>query len=137
MTRFIATATVLTATIALAACGSEDPAPQTTAKESGDRERYCALTREMDAAGSKFFARLERKKNATAADFEAAEKRFIERFAPQFEEIERAAPAEIRDDVRILLAGQRARAGLGGGVGEAEASAAEERVLRYERRRCG
>jgi hypothetical protein len=137
MTRFIATATVLTATIALAACGSEDPAPQPTAKAPGDRERYCTLSREMDAAGERFFARLERKENATAADYEAAERRFVERFTPQFEEVERVAPAEIRDDVRILLAGQRSRAGLGGDVGEAEASAAEERVLRYERRHCG
>ena len=100
-----------------------------------DAERYCALTREMDAAGTKFFARLE-KENATAKDFEAAERRFVERFAPQFEAIAEAAPAEIRTDIEILLAGQRQRAGLGGSVDQAEASAAERRVLRYERREC-
>lgn len=125
------------ATLVLVACGSEDAPPQTSAKETGDPERYCALTREMDAAGSKFFARVERKENPTAADFEAAERRFVRRFAPQFEEIERAAPAEIRDDVPIQLASQRARAGLSGAVDEAEASVAEERIQRYERRECG
>jgi hypothetical protein len=134
MTRITTLATVLTATLVLTACGSEDSAPRT--QSAGDPDRYCALVREMDAAGTKFFARLEGKKNATPADYEAAERRFVERYAPQFEEIERAAPAEVRDDVRILLAGQRARAGLGGAVDEAEASAAEERILRYERRAC-
>jgi hypothetical protein len=139
MTRFIAIATVLT--VALAACGEEDEPSTTSARATatpaaGGPERYCALTREMDAAGTRFFARLEAKENATAADFEAAERRFVERFAPQFEEIERAAPDAIRPDVHILLAGQRARAGLGSAVSEAEASAAEKRVLRFERRRC-
>jgi hypothetical protein len=139
MTRHIVTAALLT--LALAACGESD-SPSTSARATatpaaGDTERYCALTREMDAAGSRFFARLERKENATAADFEAAERRFVERFAPQFEEIQQVAPAEIRADVETLLAGQRARAGLGRSVSEAEAGAAERRVQRYERRNCG
>jgi hypothetical protein len=104
MTRFITSAIALTATLALAACGDED-SPSTSARATappaaGDLERYCALTREMDAAGTKFFARLEESKNATAADFEAAERRFVERFAPQFEEIQRVAPAEIRPTSR-------------------------------------
>jgi hypothetical protein len=133
MTRFIAFATVVTTALVLAACGSEDGAPR--AQSAGDLERYCALVREMDAAGSKFFARLEAKKNATPADFEAAERRFVERFTPQFEAIERVAPPAIRADVRLLLAGQRARAGLGT-VDEAAASAAEERVVQYEESRC-
>ena len=140
MTRHLITTAALAAAFALAACGDDDTA--TTASQAtatpvaGDAERYCALTREMDAAGTKFFARVERKENATANDFEAAERRFVERFAPQFEAIEEAAPAEIRADVEILLAGQRQRAGLGGSVDQAEASAAERRVLRYERREC-
>jgi hypothetical protein len=90
----------------------------------------------MDAAGTKFFARLERKENATAEDYEAAERRFVERFAPQFEAIETAAQAAIRDDIAILLAGQRQRAGLGGSIDEAEAGAAEKRVRAYEKRHC-
>jgi hypothetical protein len=139
MTRFLITAIVL-ATVALAACGEDDtaqPSARATATPpAGDAERYCALSREMDAAGTKFFARLERKENATAEDYEAAERRFVERFAPQFDAIETAAPAEIRDDVAILLAGQRQRAGLGGSVDEAEAGAAEKRVQAYEKRHC-
>jgi hypothetical protein len=140
MTRFITTAIVLVATVAVAACGEEDTARTsaraTATPPTGDAERYCALTREMDAAGTKFFARLERKENATAKDFEAAERRFVERFAPQFEEIVQVAPSAIRTDVQVLLAGQRARAGLSGSVDQAEVSAAERRVVRYERRNC-
>jgi hypothetical protein len=139
MTRHSATAALLA--LAFVACGESD-SPSTSARatatpDAGDAERYCVLTREMDAAGTRFFARLERKDNATAQDFEAAERRFVERFAPQFEEIQRVAPAEIRADVETLLAGQRRRAGLGGSVSEAEAGAAERRVQRYERRNCG
>ena len=134
MTRFLITAIVL-ATVALAACGdtAQPSARATATPPAGDAERYCALSREMDAAGTKFFARLERKENATAEDYEAAERRFVERFAPQFDAIETAAPAEIRDDVAILLAGQRQRAGLGGSV---DAGAAEKRVQAYEKRHC-
>lgn len=142
MTRFIAAATVLV-TLALAACGADDtaqPSARATATPpAGDAGRYCALTREMDAAGTKFFARLERKsgnEEPTAADYEAAERAFVERFAAQFEALQQVAPPEIRADVQILLAGQRRRAGLGGSVDQAEASAAERRVLRYERRHC-
>ena len=94
----------------------------------------------MDVAGTKFFARLERKQGKqapTAEDYEAAERAFVERFAPQFDAIEQAAPAEIREDVQILLAGQRQRAGLGGPVDETEAGRAERRVLRHERRAPG
>src|SRR5688572_3492808 len=140
MTRFLTTAIVLAAALTLAACGEDDTARTsaraTATPPAGDAERYCALSREMDAAGTKFFARLERKENATAEDYEAAERRFVERFAPQFDAIETAAPAEIRDDVAILLAGQRQRAGLGGSVDEADAGAAEKRVQAYEKRHC-
>jgi hypothetical protein len=143
MTRLITPAMVL-ATLALAACGeaetTQTSARATATPAAGDPERYCALTREMDAAGTKFFARLERKQGKeepTAEDYEAAERAFVKRFASQFEAIEEAAPAEIRDDIEILLAGQRQRAGLGGSLDQAQVSAAERRVRRYERRRCG
>lgn len=144
MTRHLTTTAALVAALVLAACGDDDTASTTaratTTPTAGDPERYCALTREMDAAGTKFFARLERKqgkREPTAKDYEAAERAFVERFAPQFAAIEEAAPVEIRRDVEILLAGQRQRAGLGGSVDQAEAGRAERRVLRYERRHCG
>jgi hypothetical protein len=134
MNRPIITAAALVATLTLAACGAEENRP--AAVRADTTERYCALTRAMDAAGSKFFARVERKENATAKDFEAAERRFVRRFAPQLEEIEQAAPTEIRADVQILLAGQRQRAGLGGSVDETQVGAAETRVQAFENRRC-
>jgi hypothetical protein len=90
----------------------------------------------MDTAGSKLFARVERDKNATAKDFEAAERRFVRRFASQLQEIERAAPTAIRADVHVLITGLRERAGLGGSVDAAQAGAAEKRVEAFEKRRC-
>jgi hypothetical protein len=132
MPRSVATA-ALVATLALAACGEDENRPAAVRADTTDR--YCALTREMDAAGTKFFARLERK-GASAKQFETAERRFVERFAPQFEEIEQAAPAEIRADVLVLLEGQRQRAGLGGSADEAQISAAEKRVKAFEKRHC-
>jgi hypothetical protein len=144
MTRLITTTAMVLVTLALAACGEDETAPTSAGAPAtaaaGDPERYCALTREMDTAGTKFFARLERKhgkEEPTAEDYEAAERAFVQRFATQFEAIEEAAPAEIRDDIEILLAGQRQRAGLGGSLDQAQVSAAERRVRRYERRHCG
>ena len=118
MNRFITTTAALIATITLAACGEDENRPATVRADTTDR--YCALTRAMDAAGSKFFARLERKDAS----------------AKQFEEIERAAPAALRADMQILLAGQRRRAGLGGSVDEAQVGAAEKRVKAYEQLHC-
>jgi hypothetical protein len=117
LARPIATAAALIATLTLAACGAEQNRP--AAARADTTERYCALVRAMDAAGSKLFARVERNKNATAKDFEAAERRFVRRFAAKLEEIERAAPTEIRADAHVLIAGLRQRAGLDVSVDEA------------------
>lgn len=88
------------------------------------------------AAGGKFFAGLG--EDARPEEFEAAERRFVERSAGRLDELERVAPREIQGDVRKLLAGQRQRAGLETSVAvdEAQASAAEERVKAYEKRAC-
>ena len=131
----------LCALSSLAACGgddgTEDPA-KVRAATARDVERYCALGRELDAAGTKFFARLERE-NASAKRFETAERQFLERFAGKVEEIERSAPRKIAADVRMVLAAQQQRAGLRPDVkiDQSAASAAEERVMAYEKRNCG
>lgn len=135
-------ALALCALSGLAACGGDD-GTEGTAKAptagAGDVERYCALTRELDAAGAKFFARVERDNNAGPKQFEIAERRFLERFAGKLEEIERNAPRKIGADVRKILASQQQRAGLESDVkiDQSAASAAEERVRVYEKRNCG
>lgn len=100
-------------------------------------ERYCELVGQLDAAGEEFFAGLG--EDASPEEFEAAERRFVERYDDELEAVGRSAPAEIRDDVQKLLAGTRRRAGLEAPVEvtEAEASAAEERVQAFEERACG
>ncbi len=140
-------AVLITATVValgLAACGDDDndssaatTASTTAAVAARDVDRYCALTRELDAAGEKFFSGLGR--DASEQEFEDAERRFIERSAAKLDELQRVAPPQIEDDVATLLAGQRERAGLQAAaqVDESEASAAEKRVRAFERRSCG
>lgn len=128
----------LVALAGLAACGGNDansdnkPVTATAA----DVQRYCALTRELDTAGEQFFAGLG--EDASPDEFEAAERRFIERFAGKLKELERVAPRKIKADVRTILADGRQRAGLRTAtkVSESEASAADETVRAYEKRNC-
>lgn len=130
------------ATVAIAACGDDDAdtsrtsTTPTVAAAAPDPDRYCALTRELEAGGEKVFASLG--EDARPEEYEAAERRFITRFAGQLEELEQVAPREIERDVATLLAGQRRRAGLPATttVSEAEGSAAETRILAWEKRNC-
>ena len=137
MLRSTAVTAVATALVAFGGCGDDNDS-RSESSAAGSAERYCALTRELDAAGGKFFAELERDENATPADYEAAERRFVEAQAAKFAELQRATPQEIRTDVQTLLNGQRARAGLApdGAVDEAELTAAEKRVRAFEKRSC-
>ena len=135
----IIVATVLT--LALAACGEDDEdttagSQTSTAAAAADPDRYCALTRELDAEGEQFFAGLG--EDATPEEYEAAERRFITRFAGKLEELEQAAPQEIKRDVGTLLRGQRERAGLPAAtkVGESEGATAETRIRAWEKRNC-
>ena len=135
----IIVATVLT--LALAACGDNDEdaaagSSTATVAAAADPDRYCALTRELDAEGEQFFAGLG--EDATPEEYEAAERRFITRFAGKLEELEQAAPQELERDVGTLLAGQRQRAGLPTAtkVEESEGAAAETRIRAWEKRNC-
>ena len=130
------------AALALAACGDdgdEGAGSQTTTATvaaAGDVERYCALTRQLDADGERFFAGLGR--DASPAQYEAAERRFIEAHSADLDELGRVAPAAIRSDVQKLFAGMRERAGLKPAieVSEAQAAAAEERIQAFEKQGC-
>ena len=136
----IIVATVLI--LALTACGDDGDGETgaggstATVATAVDPDRYCALTRELDAAGEQFFSGLG--EDATPEQYEAAERRFMTRFAGKLEELEQAAPREIKRDVGTLLAGQRERAGLPTTtkVEESEGTAAETRIQAWEKRSC-
>jgi len=131
-----------TLTLTLAACGDDDSdsgattATATVAAATADADRYCALTRELDTEGEKFFSGLG--EDASPKQYEAAERRFITRFTRELEELEQVAPQQIKRDVGTLLAGQRERAGLPSTttVPESEGSAAESRIQAWEKRNC-
>jgi hypothetical protein len=122
----------LLAAAALAACGDDAVEP---AAVTGP-DLFCALARELAAAGERHFASLGR--DARPEEYEAAERAFVEAQAARLDAIEAAAPPEISADVRTLLAAQRGRAGMPDStpVDEKAAGAAEERVKGFERRHC-
>lgn len=138
MTRLVIPIAAVVALLGLAACGGndEDDNDNTPTTAAGDVQRYCALTKELDAAGEEIFGALG--EDASPEEFEAAERRFVERHARELDELLRVAPARLKPDVETLLAGMRQRAGLRSGVevSEREASAADERIQAFERREC-
>ena len=142
MLRRSTTTVALVTTLALAACGGdEEPgdtraATTTSATPTQNTQRYCQMVDEFDAAGEDFFAGLG--EDSKPEEFEAAERRFVERYADELQALREAAPTEISDDVGKVLIGMRQRAGLETPVelGEAEVDAADERVRAFEERAC-
>lgn len=144
MSRKRTTSLILIAAASLAACGDDGgetvagkPAVTATATvaAAADGTRYCALVTELDAAGEEHFSSLGR--DAGPEEYEAAERSFIEDNAARLDELQGAAPAEISEDVRVLVAAQRGRAGLDTQAPtQKQASAAERRIKRFEKANC-
>lgn len=131
MRRWMMVGTVVAAA-ALGACSDDGDDDEAT----GDVDRYCELTAELDAAGSEFFADLEADESATDEDYAQAEADFIEAHQDDFDEILEAAPEEIRADLEVLLDAQDRRA-EGDNEPPAGADEAEERILDFEAESCG
>ena len=126
----------LLAVLAIAACGGDDDeAADPTA--SADIGRYCELTKELDDAGSEAFRELEQDSEATQKDFEEAEADFVRQHEAELDELAEVAPEEIQDDVPVLLAGLRGRAGLEEQPpDDPELKKAEKAITRFERQNC-
>jgi hypothetical protein len=116
----------------LVGCGDDEDDGSSSA---GDPARFCQLSRQLDQAGTDFFAELEQQ-GGSAKQFEAAERRFYQRYQEEFDQVAAAAPEELSEDIETLFAGVRARAGLGPPVPQDEVSAAERRVQAYEKTNC-
>ena len=130
----------LIALLGLAACGGDDNDDERAGRDTAaapDVGRYCQLAKELDAKGEEHFASLG--EDASPKEFQAAERRFVERYRAQLDELHRVAPTEIKADVDKVLAAMRQRAGLTTTteVGEREAAAAEKRIQAFEKRECG
>lgn len=120
--------------VALPACGDDDDDGGEAA--GADLGRYCALTKELDEAGTEAFRELEQDPEAKEEDFRAVEREFVEGHEQQLQEIAATAPAEIKEDIGVLLASLRGRAGLGPEVPESESGPAEQRVKTFEEENC-
>ena len=127
---------MLLAVIAIAACGDDDDeAADTTA--SADVGRYCELTQQLDEAGQEAFRELEQDPDATENDFEKAEADFVRQHEAELDELTDVAPEEIQDDVSVVLAALRGRAGLEEQPpADQEAAKAERAITRFERENC-
>jgi hypothetical protein len=127
---------VMVAAVALVGFGcGDDDGDEGAAHATASVERYCELTRELDRAGTQIFEDLEKDPDATRKDYEAAERQLVEENGESLEEIQEVAPAEIKDDVAILVEALRARAGLDAEV-QPEAGAAETRIDKFEKPNC-
>ena len=116
-------------------CGGDEEGETETAP-GPDLARYCELSAEADRAGDAAFAGLESDPEATREDYEAAEREFVEDNQALLDELGEVAPVEISQDLEIMIAGIRARAGLGPSVDEADAVPAEKRVQTFEKQNC-
>jgi hypothetical protein len=123
------------AAILLAAgCGDAD---EDTSGATVDIARYCEITQQLDEAGTEEFEELEQDPDATREDFEAAERRLYEENEDLIAEGQRVAPPEIQDELEILVAGLRSRAGLGDEAPDrADARAAERAIEKFEKENC-
>ena len=126
---------MLLAVFAMAACGDDDDEPADT-NASADVDRYCELTNQLDEAGSEAFRELEQDSEATQKDFEEAEADFVRQHEAELDELAEVAPEEIQDDVPVLLAGLRGRAGLEEPPDDQELKKAEKAITRFERQNC-
>jgi hypothetical protein len=127
---------VIVAAVALVGFGcGDDDGDEGAQVASASVERYCELTRELDRAGGEIFEDLEKDPDATPKDFEAAERQMVEENEGSLEELQEVVPAEIQNDVAILVEALRARAGLEAEVSP-DAEAAETRIDKFEKQNC-
>ena len=83
----------------------------------------------------KTFEDLEKDPDATPKDFQAAERQLVDENEDSLDELQEVAPAEIKNDVAILVHALRARAGLEAEV-PPDAEAAETRITKFEKQNC-
>lgn len=103
--------------------------------EQYDPQPYCKVTRQLEKAGEEAFATLER--NATPAEYKAAERNFILDNADLLDELVVTAPPNLTDDVETFLTAMRQRGGLeDSGVTQREATKAENKILAFEDQHC-
>ena len=117
-----------------AGCGDDKESGEPTAASGSSS--YCALSNQLDQAGTHAFSALESNPNATDAQYQAAERRFVEQNSEKFDRLIATAPASIQADVKTLVAAQRGMAGAGPAVPQAKVQGAEQRVKRYEASSC-
>jgi hypothetical protein len=102
-----------------------------------NRQRFCAVSAQLERAGRRTFGNLEAQANPPAAKIRKAERRFATQNRQLLGEAQQVAPRPLQGEVKTLVAAIRARAGLAGQApSRQEARAAERRVSDFERRNC-
>lgn len=126
----------------LSACGggndtdTSDAAQTPAVTDEGDADLYCELTAALDKAGDEAFEELEKDDDATDADYEKAERDFVESHAAELDALVAAAPTEIEQEIETIIASIRDRAGIGPDVPQEDATDAEKVVQAFEKENC-
>lgn len=113
-TRFIAilAAGAILATVAVG-CGDDD---DTTSADAAavDVERYCEIaTEELAAAAQEEVVELRRNPELTKGkDYAVGERNLLQENRELFVELQRVAPLELREELGVIIADARVRAGL-------------------------
>ncbi len=103
--------------------------------DRADAERFCTITTRLEAAGQEAFAGLGR--NASPAEYKAAERAFVLDNAAMLDQLVVAAPATLAPHVETMLTAMRQRGGLADGhVEQQEAANAEKHILAFEKSHC-
>jgi hypothetical protein len=119
--------------VGVAACGDDDDS--TTA--APDLDRYCELVVELDTASSAIFGELGQDAQLSEAEIAEAQQQVLDENADLIEELERVAPAEIRDDVELSIESTRARAEEDDtDIPEQEVVDANLRLQEFRRQEC-
>lgn len=111
------------------------PQPTPTPSAAYDPTSYCEITGRLEQAGEKAFGGLGR--DATPSEYEVAERHLLKDNAQLIARLTSAAPPELTDDVKVLFAAMRERAGLGDSQHNSrEGNQAEKRIQAFEKKNC-
>jgi hypothetical protein len=115
----------------------EGGAPGQPAGGQPSPQSYCSASQELNQAGRELFSEL-RQQGASQPEFRSALRGFVEDNVDVINDLRQEAPPAIDSDVRTVVAGNLAQAGIAEqpAPSQEQVRAAEQRVNQYENKNC-